>query len=117
MGELGQSRQLGPAPAGVSGQFARVDLQREAGAVGDENLAFSVEYLSARRAGAERPGAIVLRFGEVLFAIEHLQQPETQEENREEGNRETTEESEAQGQAPAHRGAALVGAKIHLLYP
>ena len=49
-----------------AGQLARVDLEGEAGAVGDQDLAVAVEDLAARGADPELAGAVVLRFGQVL---------------------------------------------------
>ena len=52
VGELGEAGDLGPATGFVSGQFPRVDLQRQAGAVGDESVAVAVEDLAAGGADA-----------------------------------------------------------------
>ncbi len=48
VGELGELRQLGPALAAGRSAVSRVDLEREAGAVGDQHVAVAVEDLAAR---------------------------------------------------------------------
>ena len=108
VGECGQPRQLGVALADAGGQFAWVDLQGEAGPVGDQDLAVAVEDFAAGSAREEGTGAVVLGFGEVLFAVKDLQQPEAQEEDREEGDGNAAEDRQAHSEALVHRGAALI---------
>ena len=84
--ELPQPRQLGPFLSRVLGQFRGVQLQRQAGAVVDQDFAVAVEDVAARGDHFELAGAVVLRLGQVLVAGEHLQVPEAEEENREEGD-------------------------------
>ena len=117
VGQLGEARELGPPLGRVGGQFARVDLQRQAGAVGDQHFAVAIEDLAARGADPVGAGAVVLRFRQILFAVEHLQQPEAEEEDGEEGNGKAAEDRDPQGQPVAHRGAALIGAQVHQVPP
>ena len=113
MDQARELAQLGAPLGRVGGQLARVDLERQAGAVGDDQLAVAVENLAARGAHPERAGAVVLRFGQVLFAVEHLQQPEPEEQDREEDHGDAAEERDPQCQPIRHRGASLVGSQIH----
>ena len=100
MGELAEPRQLGPLLGRVLGQFLGVELERQAGAVVDQDVAVAVEDVAARGDHFELAGAVVLRLGQVLVAGEHLQVPEPEEEHREEGD----------GDAAEHRHRAAPGA-------
>ena len=92
----------------VGRQLARVDLEGEAGAVADQDVAVAVDDLPARRADAQLAGAVVVGVGQVLVAGEHLQVPEAEEDHGEEGESEAAEHGDPQGEARAHLRAAVV---------
>jgi hypothetical protein len=111
--ERRQLSELGAPFARVLRQLARVQLQRQAGPVGDDQVAVAVEDLAPRSADPVGPRAVVLRFGEILFPVDHLQQPEAGEQHREEHNGEAPEDRDPQGQPIAHRRFPLIAAAVH----
>ena len=117
--QLRELRQLAAAFGLLGGQLARVDLQREAGPVGDDDPPVAVEDLAPRRAHPVLAGAVVVRFGEVLLAVQHLQEPEAEEEDRKERQGKAAEDGDPQRQAIVHLGAELIRAPVHqaLLVP
>ena len=59
------------------------DLHGVGRAAGDQRLAFAVEDLAARRGDRQVARAVGVRLLDVLFAGEHLQVPQAEEDDRE----------------------------------
>ena len=115
--QFGQPCQLGTLARAFFGQLLGVDQQRQAGPVGDHDVAGAVEDVPARGGDAEFPGPVAVRFGEELLAVEDLQEPETEEEDREQDQGDASEDRQPQGEAVVHLGPASVGAKVHPATP
>ena len=74
-------------------------------------LPFAVEDVAARGDHFELAGAVVLRLGQVLVAVEDLQVPEPEEEDGEEGDGDAAEHGDPQREAAALR--TVVVAQVH----
>ena len=112
MGELAELRQLGVRFGLVLGQFRGVELQRQAGPVVDEDVAVAVEDVAARREHPVFAGAVVLRLGQVVRAVDHLQVPEPEEEDGEEGDGDAAEHGDPQREAGCRAGRSSLRRNI-----
>jgi hypothetical protein len=113
VGEAAEAGQLRPLFGRVLRQFLRVELQRQAGPVRDQDVAFAVEDVAPGGDPLELAAAVVLRLGQVLGAGEHLQVPEPEEEHREERHRDPAEDGNPQRHAIAGSGT-FVRALVHV---
>ena len=96
LGEAPEPLQLGPFLGWVFGQLLGVELERQAGAVVDQDVAVAVEDVAARGDLFVLASAVVLGLGQVLGAGEHLQVPEPEEEHGEERDRDAAENGDPQ---------------------
>jgi hypothetical protein len=107
LGEVPELLQLGHFFDCVFGQFLGVQLQRQAGAVVDQDVAGAVEDVATRSDHLVLAGAVVLGLGQILAAGQHLQVPEPEEEHGEEGDGDAAEHSDPQRHAGAGSGTVV----------
>ena len=93
---MGERADLAQPHAAPLRQVGRPDLHRRARDVRHEHVAVAVEDRAARRLHADVAALVVLRGAQELLAVQHLQRPEAQKEDREDGEREHAEEADAQ---------------------
>ncbi len=108
VGEFGELGELGLPSLQLGRQLVGVDLDREAGAIVDQNLAIAIEDRPARRADPELTGPVVPRLGEVFLPVQDLEEPEAKEEDDEEGEGDAAEQSQPHRKAVVHLRPALV---------
>ena len=92
-------------------QVGGPQLDARAGDVLDEQAAVTVEHRPARRVEADRAHAVVVRGDEVTVAGEHLQRPEPEEEDGEDGERERGEDRDAERKL-RRQAIGLFGARV-----
>ena len=112
--EFADFLQLGRCFGLVFGQLRGVDLERQAGPVVDQDFAVAGEDFAPRGDDLGRAGAVVLRLGEVRGAVDDLQRPEAEEEDREERHGEAADDRDPQRHAARPR--PVLRSQVHAPY-
>jgi hypothetical protein len=90
-------------------KLRRQQLEREGGAVVDQDVPVAVEDLAARRPDGDLADLVVLRLRQVVVAGQHLEVPEPKEDDREHHQRDPAQDRHAQRELRGHQGSlALV---------
>ena len=95
-------------------QIGGRDLNLERALAVDQDVAGAVEDLAPGRRDPDLPGAVDLRLGQILVAGEDLQEPQTEEDDREQGEREAPDDSDAYRELRRERRSAFFRQLSHL---
>src|SRR5581483_10474756 len=83
----------------------------------DEDGAVAVDDLATRRRDIERARVVALRLLGVRLAVEHLEEPEAEEDDGEHHQRDAADDGHPHGQLRTHRGSPVIRALDHRRTP
>ena len=103
--DLAQPRELLLALLLRVRQIGGLELERQRGAVVDQNVSAAIQDLAAWGLHRDLANLVVPRLLQVLLAREHLQVPQPEEDDREHDQREAAEDRHAQRELRRHQGS------------